>query len=143
MRRYRFFALIAITLSFGYWIVNDLVVERVPVEYVLNTIDPSPAIPGAVATLRYSGRQNYRCEGLIRRWIVDSGGTIHDLPDVPQFDYDSDEPALVRFAREIDIPPSASSGAATIHVTAFRWCNIMQHYFSPTMDHHTLHFDIK
>jgi hypothetical protein len=137
------FAALATVLAIGYWVFDDLVIDREPLRVSIIGVWPDPVAPGKTATLLYAGRQNYRCAGIVHRWIVDSSGVVHDLVDVPMFTYDSTGPAIVNFAREIEIPPSAAAGEATINVRAERYCNIIQEWFSPTIDQHTFKFTIR
>lgn len=137
------YAALAALAALGAWGYNDLVLDRHPVDFELTEIYPNPAAPGSYTSLFYMGQQNYICDGIIHRWIVDSAGTVHDLPDVTMFQYDGASSAPVQFEREIRIPASAAHGVATMHVTAVRWCNVLQHMFWPIQDTHKLNFLIE
>lgn len=109
-----------------------------PRDIIHATTDPAVVVPGQIVSIVYTAKDKRECNGVVHRWIVDSGGALkkpklYALPDASVFhNYTTNAPGVpFEFSREIRVPFNINWGTATYHATTERWCNPLQQYFWP------------
>jgi hypothetical protein len=95
-------------------------------------IFPNATAPGNEISVIYAVTDYRECRGVTHRWIVDSIGIIHVLPDADifhRFWSNQPRPQTYNLSRDFRVPLTASFGEATFHAQTERWCSPIQYFF--------------
>jgi hypothetical protein len=100
--------------------------------------------PGTFASVLYTVHDSQECYGVVHRWIVDSNGLSHAMPDTTVFHNYSvtGHGATYQFSREFRIPRFISTGPAVYRAQTERWCNLLQWLIWPIDDNEEAKFTI-
>ncbi len=89
------------------------------------SIRPPDPLPGQAITVVWRGHRSRECPGTVRRWIVDSQGTMWRFADAAA-DYRKSAQRDGILPRTFTLPDAIAPGPATYHSVASFTCNWTQ-----------------